>query len=1095
MSWFDTSSLANIAKTALKEAQRTIDKALDIQEDAGSAPSNLPLDTNSEDFFDSWGVKNNVPPKEIKSNSLDEVVTKSPSKSKLSSSIWGSFSGSFFDYPKETTAAANENKNLIECLDDSNDIGEEHFKKSKLVVQQSDDDFFQTISSSSKSTEPTDGEPEKDKSQTSSIQVIEEKGSNYDSSKDTSENVENISGDTDYMKTPDSELVSPGFTLSASSSEFKDKSQSVEVLTDSLASPSSVEVLTTDPTNSRQDPNDSNDNESPSLILDIEEQFQTKSDHSSPDSVEVIPENADECSIVEDTVSFASASERTVLESDLYSNQYLPCNNQEKFSPISEGTSDILSKPVETQPHHSTKDVFPPPVLMKNSNVIDIPLDGENLQENHFDDDGSQSDRTIIASTENIMESSSDTASTSTEQNANSSYFKTMIADAMTEKDQTKEDSKDVKESVIDMSISQLELREVSSVSSESRSDLVKIESDQASGHTSGDEIETTTSSDIEIISSPNGDSSSNHSRHSPAKISCIKQKCSEANVDALLGKMTFKKIKGHNRELSEASSVSDDSSEIDRLVKRINEMTEILEYRETKLVEINRNYLELQEINANLQKQLDTMMMKQMESADLSQVTEEYTRRMSVLEKKFQQAIREKDHLNKQVEHFKQEAASRVSKGELDGLINEKDEIIKELREEGEKLSKQQLQHSNIIKKLRVKEKEHEGTIKKLRDNIEDLSSENDRLKRSLAAKDEVEHSQIEAVHQLTARNKKLEYDVTQLQSQIEDVTQKYETVKKSLDAAKKELTDKTRTYSELQHKQQMLKSLENEKRMTESQNEEILAQIEDLRTKLQEAEQEMLKREQQLKNENNELLRRLEAAEARNEELAQSVVEATKPLVRQLEVLQATHSMKIANYEKIEQELTSTIQELQSKIQTTLAAEKAQREECHKHSLRLSLLESQLATAEHQVSMLSVDIEQVKTEKIMLEQEYKREIEINKTKLEEALETINTLKKEKQQLEQQLSAERAAIELNKRKCSLQSLQGKGDSFGNVGKVSPAGTRNTSPTISVGRASLSESLGSSVFLQVVEKKRINYLLVSLFNILLKQLNSLPRLD
>lgn len=38
---------------------------------------------------------------------------------------------------------------------------------------------------------------------------------------------------------------------------------------------------------------------------------------------------------------------------------------------------------------------------------------------------------------------------------------------------------------------------------------------------------------------------------------------------------------------------------------------------------------------------------------------------------------------------------------------------IIKELREEGEKLSKQQLQHSNIIKKLRVKEKENDALIK----------------------------------------------------------------------------------------------------------------------------------------------------------------------------------------------------------------------------------------------------------------------------------------------------------------------------------------------------------------------------------------------
>lgn len=33
MSWFDASNFANLAKNALKEAQKTIDKALDITED------------------------------------------------------------------------------------------------------------------------------------------------------------------------------------------------------------------------------------------------------------------------------------------------------------------------------------------------------------------------------------------------------------------------------------------------------------------------------------------------------------------------------------------------------------------------------------------------------------------------------------------------------------------------------------------------------------------------------------------------------------------------------------------------------------------------------------------------------------------------------------------------------------------------------------------------------------------------------------------------------------------------------------------------------------------------------------------------------
>ena len=39
MSWLNTSSFASLAKTALREAQKTIDKALDIKEDAVQTPS------------------------------------------------------------------------------------------------------------------------------------------------------------------------------------------------------------------------------------------------------------------------------------------------------------------------------------------------------------------------------------------------------------------------------------------------------------------------------------------------------------------------------------------------------------------------------------------------------------------------------------------------------------------------------------------------------------------------------------------------------------------------------------------------------------------------------------------------------------------------------------------------------------------------------------------------------------------------------------------------------------------------------------------------------------------------------------------------
>ena len=45
------------------------------------------------------------------------------------------------------------------------------------------------------------------------------------------------------------------------------------------------------------------------------------------------------------------------------------------------------------------------------------------------------------------------------------------------------------------------------------------------------------------------------------------------------------------------------DSAETDRLLKKISELTEILEARETKMVELSRSNLELQEQNMDLQR------------------------------------------------------------------------------------------------------------------------------------------------------------------------------------------------------------------------------------------------------------------------------------------------------------------------------------------------------------------------------------------------------------------------------------------------------------------------------------------------------------
>lgn len=136
MSWFDAAGFANIAKSALKEAQKTIDRALDIKDEPDVVvPVNTPVDPGLEDFFGTWGLTQSGNVKQPKKHSLSE----NSEKEKISSSLWGSFTGSFFDTSKEIDKHDKLSSNS--SLDDTVDGNNEHFSQSKLVVQQSEEEL------------------------------------------------------------------------------------------------------------------------------------------------------------------------------------------------------------------------------------------------------------------------------------------------------------------------------------------------------------------------------------------------------------------------------------------------------------------------------------------------------------------------------------------------------------------------------------------------------------------------------------------------------------------------------------------------------------------------------------------------------------------------------------------------------------------------------------------------------------------------------------------------------------------------------------------------------------------------------------------
>lgn len=145
MSWFDAAGFANIAKSALKEAQKTIDRALDITDESNIVPSNTPVDPGLEDFFGTWGItqSGNIKPK----NDIPGDLSKDDKgQEKMNSSLWGSFTGSFFDTSKDTEK--HDKLSSTSSLEDTVDANVEHFSQSKLVVQHSEEELVSPSSES-----------------------------------------------------------------------------------------------------------------------------------------------------------------------------------------------------------------------------------------------------------------------------------------------------------------------------------------------------------------------------------------------------------------------------------------------------------------------------------------------------------------------------------------------------------------------------------------------------------------------------------------------------------------------------------------------------------------------------------------------------------------------------------------------------------------------------------------------------------------------------------------------------------------------------------------------------------------------------------
>lgn len=535
--------------------------------------------------------------------------------------------------------------------------------------------------------------------------------------------------------------------------------------------------------------------------------------------------------------------------------------------------------------------------------------------------------------------------------------------------------------------------------------------SDHNSGHTSADEIETATSSDIEIISGPNGDSSSHTSSVAGVLIACKSSKLPPHSQYVVLGNASGKK-KGHYRELSEAStyslhseSGSDGCSEYEKLAQRVTELTEVIENRECKLVQLGRENAQLHEQNAEMKIKLDTLQL-QIDSQGMN--SDDYTQRMSTLERKFQQTLRERDTLRIELKNMQANFSKSISKEDIDKIIKEKDTMIDELKTEGEKLSKQILQHSTITKKLRAKEKETDVLVKKQSEQIEELSNELERVKKSLSAKEEMEKSQIQAIHKLTSEKQKLVKEVAQLKSDFDDTTQRLSTIQTSFDAARKELNEKQQEQYSLEKKAKNLVTLQTEQQSLQQQNQQLTAEIESLREKMKSDAIQQADQVQKLRQENGSLVRRLEEIEQRSEEQTHAITEATIPLVKQCQSLQTTLNTRTVAWEKQEMTFLKRIESLEKQLASVSSNEQSANEQSDQLNARIQNLEESLSKALLRSEQSAAALQQKQMELELMQNDFKQkhaanesEIENYKTKIDELISTISKLQGQLKEIE----------------------------------------------------------------------------------------------
>jgi len=596
-----------------------------------------------------------------------------------------------------------------------------------------------------------------------------------------------------------------------------------------------------------------------------------------------------------------------------------------------------------------------------------------------------------------------------------------------------------------------------SETSSSRSSEIVKVESLPVSEVTSCDELETgvdidnstTNSSDIEVISSP--------------------------AVGHVTGREPVKHKLQHVRNISDQSSTHEDvNDELENLKKKNKELSELVTAREGKLMAVSREIAQLQEESGEMAVRLQDAL----EQAKVERIkSEEFRKESKNNENKVLVGQSEIVRLEKELAKVNQ--ALKTAGGE----DKEKDEMIQDLRSEGEALAKQNGKQAEVIRKLRSKEKGHDSEVSRLKADLDKNVNEVEKLRKSIAAKNDVEGSQSEAIKSLTDANQAWEVENKKLKNDLEDNLEKVTGLRSSLESAYREMAEMKRKLEdaageaaaaalskEVSLREEAVSQLDEERRMWLLNRSKLEGQVLNLQDSLALSEQANSDREERYRQEIEQLRLRLEQSDTRHEDLAESVGLATKPLLRQIETLQANLREASSVQETVEQSLSERLKQATTSLANAQERERELQEQCRGFNVKMVSLESQVGREKEARIIAETKVDELE-EKVSSLKDMKAELDSSfEDEKSNHLAQIAELKREKDFLSVNLESERLESENRKKKSlalleqlkerdrRVKELQVELDSRFNQSKDDSATSFQSSPTPSLSQLSIAGS-------------------------------------